>query len=215
VDVVGYTDVDSSQAWQIALFDVTSLAPVVPIGSVAPSGAGQVMGVIQLPAPVVVAAGQWLMVRGQTTASAWIVGAVVHYVPPVVPAAPAPVVPTLVPITPQRVFDSRLGGSKLRPDEERTVSVANALSGVVDVVPASATAVAITVTITETEGDFGFVSGFPFGQSWSGTSTINWFGTGQSLATAAILALGGDRRLVLRGGVAATHVIVDVTAYVG
>lgn len=38
---------------------------------------------------------------------------------------------------------------------------------------------------------------------------------GQNLATAAILALGDDRQLILRGGNTATHVVVDVTAYIG
>ena len=93
--------------------------------------------------------------------------------------------------------------------------MAVALDGSGEVVPAGATGVAITITVTETEGGAGgFVAAFPAGTTWPGTSTVNWFGPGQNLATAAVLALGGDRQLTLRGGVAAAHVVVDVTGYI-
>ncbi len=52
-------------------------------------------------------------------------------------------------------------------------------------------------------------------QPLAGHFTVNWFGPGQNLATAAILTLGGDRQLTLQGGNAATPVVIDVTAYVG
>jgi hypothetical protein len=118
----------------------------------------------------------------------------------------------LVPINPSRVYDSRLAGGKLADGEERTVSTATAIQGA-DVLPAGATAVAMTLTVTETEGSGGYVSAFPFGIAWPGTSSINWFGPGQNLATAVIVAVGGDRQLVLRGGVQPTHVVIDVTGY--
>lgn len=119
----------------------------------------------------------------------------------------------LTPINPSRVYDSRLVGTKLADGEERTVSMATAIQGGAQVVPPGATAVAVTLTVTETEGSGGYVSAFPFGISWPGTSSINWFGPGQNLATAVIVAVGGDRQLVLRGGVQPTHVVVDVTGY--
>ena len=59
------------------------------------------------------------------------------------------------------------------------------------------------------------MAAFPAGTAWPGTSTVNWFGPGRHLATAALLALGNNRQLTLRGGNAPTHVVVDVTAYVG
>ena len=46
-----------------------------------------------------------------------------------------------------------------------------------------------------------------------GTSSINWFGPAQNLATTVISALGGDRQLNLLGGVAPTHVVVDLTGF--
>ena len=36
---------------------------------------------------------------------------------------------------------------------------------------------------------------------------------GQNLPTAAVPPLGGNRQLTLRGGVAPTHVVVDVTGF--
>jgi hypothetical protein len=120
----------------------------------------------------------------------------------------------LTPIPPARVYDSRHAGGKLANGEERPVSLASALSGA-PVVPPGATAAFITLTVTDTEGPGGYVAAFPGGTAWAGTSSVNWFGAGQNLATAAMVALGANRDIVLRGGTANTHVIVDVTGYVG
>ncbi len=114
-------------------------------------------------------------------------------------------------ISPKRVYDSRNGAGKLQPGEDRTISVA--ASNGVDAIPTGATAVSITFTITGTEGTGGFVAVRPAGTPYEGTSSINWFGPEQNLATTVISALGGDRQLNLWGGQSATHVIVDVTGY--
>jgi len=114
-------------------------------------------------------------------------------------------------ISPKRVYDSRTGTGKLMPGEDRTISVAT--SNGVEAIPTGATAVAITLTVTDTEGNGGFVAVRPTGTPYEGTSSINWFGPGQNLATTVISALGGDRQLNLWGGVAPTHVVVDVTGY--
>jgi hypothetical protein len=119
----------------------------------------------------------------------------------------------LLAIPPARVYDSRQAGDKLAPGEQRVVSLATALGGEA-VVPAGASAAAITLTVTGTEGAGGYVAAFPSGGAWSGTSSVNWFGPGQNLATAAIVALGPDREVTLLGGANRTDVIVDVTAYV-
>jgi hypothetical protein len=119
----------------------------------------------------------------------------------------------LIAIAPARVYDSRQNGGKLGPGEQRTVSLAAALTGEV-VVPAGASAAAVTLTVTATEGPGGYVAVFPGGGTWSGTSSVNWFGPGQNLATAAIVALGANGDVILLGGANATHVVVDVTAYV-
>src|SRR6478672_1194954 len=115
-------------------------------------------------------------------------------------------------ISPKRVYDSRTSAAgKLAAGEDRTISIAT--SGGTEVVPAGATAVAMTFTVTDTEGNGGFVAVRPAGTPYEGTSSINWFGPGQNLATTVISALGGDRQVNLWGGVAPTHVVVDITGF--
>ena len=115
-------------------------------------------------------------------------------------------------IEPRRVYDSR-SGSKLVPGQDRTVSVANSTDGTVDVVPGRATAVALTVTVTETEGAGGFVAVRPGGTVYNGTSSINWFGPNQSVASMVITGVDADRRITLGAGGQNTHVVIDVTGY--
>jgi hypothetical protein len=120
---------------------------------------------------------------------------------------------TFHPITPWRVYDSRIGGAKLEPDLDRVVSVANATDGTVDVVPVKSSAVAMTVTVTQTSGAGGFVAVRPAGTTYNGTSSINWFGPDQSLATTVISGIDADRQITLRAGAQSTHVAVDITGY--
>ena len=115
-------------------------------------------------------------------------------------------------IEPRRVYDSR-PGSKLSPGEDRVISVANSTDGTLDVVPSKATAVALTVTVTETEGNGGFVAVRPAGSVYNGTSSVNWFGPNQNLATTVITGLDADRRITLRAGAQYTAIVVDVTGY--
>jgi hypothetical protein len=119
----------------------------------------------------------------------------------------------LVAVPPSRVYDSRQSGGKLHDGEQRGVSLATALDGA-PVVPLGASAAAVTLTVTGTEGPGGYVAVFPSGGAWSGTSSVNWFGPGQNLATTTIVALGPNRDVTLLGGANTTDVIVDVTAYV-
>ena len=79
--------------------------------------------------------------------------------------------------------------------------------------PAWPRAVALTVTITETEGNGGFVAVRPAGTAYNGTSSINWFGPNQNLATTVISGLDGNRQVTLRAGTQYTHIVVDVTGY--
>jgi hypothetical protein len=115
-------------------------------------------------------------------------------------------------IAPQRVYDSR-PDRKLVSGADRVISVANSTSGVVDVVPAGATAVAATVAINQTEGTGGFVSIRPDGAADNGTSSINWWGPGQTIATTVIVGLSAARQLVAKASPTPTHLIIDVTGY--
>ena len=117
-----------------------------------------------------------------------------------------------VPISPQRVYDSRTG-TKIATNEERTISVAVTAAGA-PVVPAGALAVALTLTVTETEDVGGFLAVRPAGTPYANTSSINWFGPNQNIATTVMSALGGDRQLVVRA-LNRTHFVVDVTGYFG
>jgi len=69
------------------------------------------------------------------------------------------------------------------------------------------------LTVTDTEGAGGFVAVRPAGTPYAGTSSINWFGPNQNIATTVISQLGGDRLLTMHGGAASTNFIVDVTGY--
>lgn len=209
VEVFGYTDADVTQNWQLIRFNVDGTTNV--LGAAALTGAGMLTGSITfadgVTVPYVVATGDWLAVGCANTGPAsGVCGAIVHSF--------AEVPPRFVTIAPRRVYDSRTAHAKLAAGVERTISVADASDASGEVVPAGATGVAITLTVTGTEGtDGGYAAVFPAGTTWSGTSSVNWFGPGQNLATAAIVALDADRRITLRGGVASTHVVVDVSGY--
>ena len=71
----------------------------------------------------------------------------------------------------------------------------------------------ITLTVTETEGDGGFLAVRPSATPYAGTSSINWFGPNQNIATTVFSLLGGDRLLTVHGGANSTHFVVDVTGY--
>jgi hypothetical protein len=117
-------------------------------------------------------------------------------------------------ISPRRVYDSReVPAGKLAPNEDRVLSVANSTDGTLDVVPPFATAVTLTFTVTGTEGTFGYVSVRPEGTPYQNTSSINWFGPDQNLATTVVTALGGDRQISVLGAVARTHIVIDVVGF--
>ena len=49
--------------------------------------------------------------------------------------------------------------------------------------------------------------------AWPGNSSINWFATDQDLANTVITATDSTGRAKFRGGVNATHVVIDVQGF--
>ena len=122
------------------------------------------------------------------------------------PATSAIAIPTISTVTAPMTLCHRndtSGAPKLAPGEERIVPVG---------VPGGKTAV-INLTITETEGNGGYVATFPANATWPGNSSINWFGVNQNQANTTLCATDASGQIRIRGGSAATHVIVDVIGY--
>lgn len=122
-----------------------------------------------------------------------------------------------VPVTPQRVFDSRVDGptwqkGRIGRDTEFKVRVPAPMA------TQGAHAVHVNVTITGPTAP-GFLSVYAAGTSWPGTSTLNWTGSGQVLAAGTTAGLGGlqpsyDPGInVYHGGQGEVDVIVDYTGY--
>src|SRR5688572_30665724 len=125
------------------------------------------------------------------------------------PAAADPIVPIYIPFGPERVYDSRDTSDRIVRNETR-----NLFAGVID--PEFFWALNFNVTITGTAGSFGFLSVFPGDEDWPGSSTINWFAPGQTIANTAFVwtALTDGSINVRCGGNTgtSTHFILDVTA---
>jgi len=132
-------------------------------------------------------------------------GAIVQYIPPA---------GDFFPISPKRVYDSRVNGGRIYNGQERLVFVGNQLGGGT-VVPSGARAVALNVTLDATVQS-GYLSVRPDGTTYNGTSSINWFMTNEIIANGVTSTLGGDRRVRVRtGGVSggSTHFIFDAVGY--
>jgi hypothetical protein len=102
-----------------------------------------------------------------------------------------------------RVLDTRAGGTKLQPNEERTITLP---------VPGGVAAV-LTLTATQTVGG-GFISVFQSGITWPGNSSINFVEPNQSIANTVITAVSADSKIIIRGGQSATDVIIDVAGWI-
>lgn len=131
-----------------------------------------------------------------------------------------------VPITPVRVYDSRLDmgatpAGPLASGQNRVIPVRDARSittGAVTstgVVPAGARAIAFTVTVVDAVNR-GFLYVAPSTASEVQASTINWAANVDgAVANSSQVPLGGDReiRVFCGGANASTQFVVDVTGY--
>jgi hypothetical protein len=122
-------------------------------------------------------------------------------------AGAAPLAPLYLPVTPERVYDSRDpgAGGLLNSGFVRTLTPDTPP-------PDTLLAFNLNVTIVDTVGT-GFISVFPGGETWPGNSTVNWFGPNFILANTAFTGWPADGSIqILCGGGGATDFVLDVTA---
>jgi hypothetical protein len=121
-----------------------------------------------------------------------------------------------VSIVPFRAYDSRndpagpiIGG------EEAVIDVLTDEEGN-GVLPLETTAITFNVTVTATNG-LGLLSLYPADANYPGISTINWMGSGVTLANGGVVSVSEGAEpgyvSVLAQGNTATEFIIDVTGY--
>jgi hypothetical protein len=206
----------STKAFDVRVLYFEIDAPVSGlVGSVTvPIGAALATGQSALLDGTVVTAGKAFVVNADLTAipdqKIW--SARIGYVPP----------PTFVPITPARVYDSRVAAYSnsglLAPNSNRVISVKDGRDngGVIvapDVVPVGATAVSFNLTVTGSTAA-NFLSVGPGDTTGVSASTINFPG-GDDRANGGIVKLSPNREVKVFNGdrTGSTHLIVDITGY--
>jgi hypothetical protein len=124
--------------------------------------------------------------------------------------------------SPLRAYDSRTADGPLSPNQTRTVSLATGKDGAQAVqiaVPAGATGAIVTLTVTDTTVGVGGPGGFLTLYSAAlatppSTSTINWTGAGQNLATTTQVVVDASGSVKVTDGANATNFVIDVIGYV-
>lgn len=124
--------------------------------------------------------------------------------------------------SPLRAYDSRTADGPLSPNQTRTVNLSTGKDGAQAVqiaVPAGATGAIVTLTVTDTTSGVGGPGGFLTLYSAAlatppSTSTINWTGAGQNLATTTQVAVDGAGSVKVTDGANATNFVIDVIGYV-
>jgi hypothetical protein len=124
--------------------------------------------------------------------------------------------------SPLRAYDSRTADGPLGPNQNRTISLATGKDGAQAVqlaVPAGATGAIVTLTVTDTTVGVGGPGGFLTLYSAAlptppSTSTINWTGAGQNLATTTQVVVDASGSVKVTDGANATNFVIDVIGYV-
>ena len=217
IDVYGYRTDTNPQNW--TLWDEHPAdGNVYGISATATTsaGPGEVQGTMSFPSGLVTATGHnWLVGLSVTNVDTAVVGVIVQYTLPSL---------ALVPISPVRVFDSRISrfGGPITKGSPRTINVKDAINpttGVVtlsNAIPQGARAISYNVTVTGTVGA-GYLDVLPGANTTVTGSTINWTGSGVTIANGGLVSLGtgtNERKitLVLGAGTKA-NVIIDITGY--
>jgi hypothetical protein len=113
-------------------------------------------------------------------------------------------VPAYVPVGPTRAYDSRTASGKLFPLAERDLQTGIEPSDEV-------LGFTMNLTVTDTEGAGGWLAMFPGDVSWPGTSSVNWFGPGQSLSNNAFVRIPASGLITVRcGGQGPTQFVIDI-----
>ena len=123
---------------------------------------------------------------------------------------------------PLRAYDSRTADGPLAINQTRTISLATGKDGAQAVqiaVPAGATGAIVTLTVTDTTTGVGGPGGFLTMYSAAltavpSTSTINWTGAAQNLATTTQVAVSADGSVKITDGANATNFVIDVIGFV-
>ena len=115
----------------------------------------------------------------------------------------APTAPALLP-SPVRVYDSRSHDGPLAAGHTRTISLGSNL-------PPGAVGAVVNLTVTDTV-DAGYLTLYAAGVPRPGTSSINWFASGQTLANQATTAVGPGNQLTVFAG-NETQFLIDLLAY--
>jgi hypothetical protein len=115
----------------------------------------------------------------------------------------APTAPALLP-SPVRVYDSRSHDGPLATGQTRNISLGSNL-------PPGAVGAIVNLTVTDTVGG-GFLTLYAAGVPRPGTSSINWFASGQTVANQATTAVGSGNQLTVFAG-NETQFLVDLLAY--
>ena len=123
---------------------------------------------------------------------------------------------TLLP-TPVRVYDSRPGNNPATPPKTkitggttRVLDTKNNSSGV----PAGATGVLVTLTVVNGSANGGFLTLFSAGSPTPSTSSVNWSGSGQVVATTTVSATNTNAQVaVYCAPNSSTDLILDVIGY--
>jgi hypothetical protein len=171
-----------------------ALAPAQVFQQTLPaSPGGPFSSTLNLPTPVTIEQDSTYTVSFFCGVASSVFGCTVGYLPPTQGFVPFTGTP--------RVLDTR-GGAKLAPGAELTVDLA---------MPGARSAV-LNVTVTQT--DFaGYIAVFPADIAWPGNSSVNWSAPNQNVANGVITKVDPTGRIKIRGGDAATHVIVDRIGY--
>ena len=124
--------------------------------------------------------------------------------------------------SPLRAYDSRTADGPLSPNVTRTVNLQTGKDGAQAIqvaVPAGSTGAIVTLTVTDTTVGVGGPGGFLTMYSAAltavpSTSTINWTGAAQNLATTTQVAVSADGSVKITDGANATNFVIDVVGYV-